>query len=105
MLIGLFAENLAQFLEIELGGVAHAALAPAEKPFQPAQLAENLTGITQAHALGALKGKLIHQLLELLHLAHHLAQLLQLFLAHGVQILYHVFQIIDGGIHHVRKIL
>ena len=53
MLVGFVAEDLAQFFEIELGRIAHAALAPAQKAFETAQLAQDLAGFAHAHALGS----------------------------------------------------
>ena len=105
VLVGFFAKQLANLLEIELGRIAHAALAPAEKTLQAAQLPEDLTRFTHAHALGALKRVLIHELFQLLHLAHHVAQLLQLFLGHGVEIFQHVVEIVDGRVQHVGQVL
>ena len=73
ILVGFFAENFAQLFEIELRGIAHAALAPTEKAFEAAQLIQNLPRFAHAHTLGTLESELVHKLFQLLHLIHHIA--------------------------------
>ena len=73
MFVCLVAKQLAQLIEIELGWIAHAALAPAEKSFEPAHLTEDLSRFAHPHALRALKRKLAQKLFQLLHLVHHIA--------------------------------
>ena len=86
MLVGFFAQNVANLFEIEVRRIAHAALTPTEKTLEAAHLPQDLTGFAHAHTLRPLERILVHELFQLLHLVHHLAQLLQLLLRERIEV-------------------
>src|ERR1051325_31231 len=98
MLVSLIAKNIADFIEIELRRIAHAALPPPQEALEAAHLTEQLSGLAHSHALRTVERVLVHKLFELLHLVHHVAQMLKLLLRKGIEILQKVVEIVDGGI-------
>ena len=76
----------------------------AEKLFQTAQLAQDLSGLTHAHPLRPMKRILIEELLQTFHLTQGLTQLVQLFLGQGIQTVQKVIQILNGSVQHVGQV-
>src|SRR5437016_13942558 len=65
VLVGLLSQQVADLFEVEFGGIAHTALAPAEKTLQTAQLTDELARLARAHALRSLHPALVPEPLQL----------------------------------------
>ena len=101
MFVGLFSQQLADLRQVQVGQVSHAPLSPPEKLLKPPHLTQDLPRFPHPHLLRPAKGILVQKLFEVLHLGEGFAELVQLFLAQGVQVLQKIIQVLRSGVQHV----
>ena len=104
VLVGLFAEQIADLLQVEIRMVPHASLSAPDELLQAPQLTQYLSGLAHPHSLRSVKGILLEQFLQSLHLAQRIAQLAQLLLGKRIQAVQKVIQILSGGVQHVGQV-